>query len=52
LGDTEIGITLKTYLEYEKIFTNKREEVRKNIISAFGIDNSNKNSKIIWETFL
>lgn len=49
IGDMEPGITLQTFKEYSKILTGKAKQVKKNIILAFGIDVTNKNSKIIWE---
>ncbi|CDW85058.1 UNKNOWN [Stylonychia lemnae] len=52
IGDNEPGITLQTFKDYSKMFVGKHKEVRRNLIQAFGIDISNKNTKIVWEQYL
>lgn len=34
------------------MLSGKAEEIKSNIIQSFGVDVSNKNSKIVWEQYL
>eukprot|EP00347_Sterkiella_histriomuscorum_P008838 403343544 len=52
IGDNEPGMTLSTFKQYSKMLGGKAKEIKKNIIQAFGVDVSNKNSKIEWEQYL
>jgi hypothetical protein len=58
-GDKKLGvevdgasIPLKIFLQYTTSLADKFKDVNKRLISAFGIDTSNENVRIVWDQFL
>jgi hypothetical protein len=46
------SISLKIFLDFTTSLADKFKEVNKRLISAFGIDTSNENTRIVWDQFL
>ena len=46
------SIPLKIFLMYTTSLADKFKDVNKRLISAFGIDTSNENVRIVWDQFL
>lgn len=43
------SIPLKIFLDYTTSLADKFKDVNKRLISAFGIDTSNENVRIVWD---
>lgn len=46
------SISLKIFLDFTTSLADKFKDVNKRLISAFGIDTSNDNTRIVWDQFL